>query len=319
MIPAMPSPWRDFWTFFGLAILLLGLVPVSSAVLGTSMDFGAIAARASEQTGVAWTSNLVSVIRLSLAEPGLWLLVLGSAVPTLAALCALGLRGDRAQWSDLAGRLRPFGPRGSSAGSALLSYLVLTVAIVACLFAAFALRGIVSPGEYERSIDVVSSGFVFAVLGAAFLDQGAVLEEAGWRGYATPLLQRSLTPLAAAVIVGVAWSLWHVPRDVVSGTIERLGPAVYLLLFLPAFTLGGVAVSIVASYFMNRAGGSLLPAIMVHGLANDAMGIAGAATIERALTPGHQITKALPFALLALLIWRIAGSRLGHGDQPGSA
>ncbi|HIG44799.1 MAG: CPBP family intramembrane glutamic endopeptidase [bacterium] len=46
------------------------------------------------------------------------------------------------------------------------------------------------------------------------MDQGELLEEAGWRGYATPLLQDGgVNPLMAAVIVGLAWSLWHVPRD----------------------------------------------------------------------------------------------------------
>ena len=62
---------------------------------------------------------------------------------------------------------------------------------------------------------------------------------------------------------------------------------------------------------MNRLGGSLLPAIIVHGLANDAMGIAGLATVERALTPDHQLTKAAPFLALALLITLRSGRQLG--------
>ncbi|WP_420433946.1 hypothetical protein [Hyphobacterium sp.] len=67
-------------------------------------------------------------------------------------------------------------------------------------------------------------------------------------------------------------------------------------------------------YFMNRAGGSLLPAIMVHGLGNDAMGFSGRATIETALTPGHQITKALPFLMVALILILLSGSRLGRSQ-----
>jgi len=84
---------------------------------------------------------------------------------------------------------------------------------------------------------------------------------------------------------------------------------------LPAFTLGTVTISIIAAFFMNRVGGSLIPAILAHGLANDAIGIAGQATIEQALTAGHQITKALPFLAFAILlvIWR--GSRLDYSGE----
>lgn len=63
---------------------------------------------------------------------------------------------------------------------------------------------------------------------------------------------------------------------------------------------------------MNRIGGSLIPAILVHGLANDAIGIAGQATIQQALTPGHQITKALPFLAFAILLVIWQGAMLGY-------
>jgi hypothetical protein len=68
--------WRHFWAFSALSILLLGLVPGLAWVSGSSMDFGALAERASEETGVPWTSSLWDVGRLAVAEPGLWLLLL---------------------------------------------------------------------------------------------------------------------------------------------------------------------------------------------------------------------------------------------------
>ncbi len=304
--------WRLFALFCALALGLLALVPLLSALFGLSMDFAAVAARASEQTGVEWTSSLWNVVQLSLAEPGLWLLVLGSFVPTLAALVTLSLARDRGLWSDLRVRLHPLGRRGEPVGRALLTYALLVVGIVVCLVVAFALRNWLDPGAYARSVDPLSSSLVGAIAMAALLDQGALLEEGGWRGFATPLLQdRVATPLGAAVVVGVAWGLWHVPRDVVGGVIERLGAIEYALLFLPAFVLGCVTSSILASYFMNRIGGSLLPAIMVHGLANDAMGISGTAAMERVLTPFHQLTKVLPFVLLCLVVLWLGGRRLG--------
>ena len=146
----------------------------------------------------------------------------------------------------------------------------------------------------------------------SLVDQGALLEELGWRGFMQPEMQKlALSPLAVAVIVGLAWGLWHLPRDITTGVIERLGPVVYLFQFLPAFVLGTISVSIIAIFFCNRLGGSVIPAIIVHGVTNDALGLSGSASITEALTPFHQITKNLPFAVIAgLTVW-FSGVRLG--------
>ena len=148
--------------------------------------------------------------------------------------------------------------------------------------------------------------------GSQFLDQGAVLEELGWRGFATPELQDAgVAPLKVAVIVGICWGLWHLPRDITTGVIERLGLSSYLALYLPSFVLGTISVSVIASYFMNRLGGSVIPAIVVHGITNDAVGLSGTASIVEALTPYHQITKNLPLALIAVVLVIYSGRSLG--------
>jgi hypothetical protein len=51
---------------------------------------------------------------------------------------------------------------------------------------------------------------------------------------------------------------------------------------------------------------------MVHGLGNDAIGFSGLATNHQALTPHHQITKAVPILLLGALVIGIAGRQLGR-------
>jgi membrane protease YdiL (CAAX protease family) len=201
-------------------------------------------------------------------------------------------------------------------GHAILDYGLVFVLMMGGLIAVFALRSLLPGPEYARPAELVGSGLVGALLGAALLDQGAVLEELGWRGFALPELQASgLSPLAAAVVVGVGWGLWHVPRDLTGGVVERLGVLPYLLLYLPSFLAGTVTVSIIAAYFVNRASGSVIPAIMVHGLANDSVGISGAASMELALSPYHQATKALPFALLAVAILLVAGRSLGLSSR----
>jgi len=42
------------------------------------------------------------------------------------------------------------------------------------------------------------------------------------------------------------------------------------------------------------------------------VGFAGMATIERALTPDHQLSKALPFLALSIGIVLVGGSELGR-------
>ncbi len=309
--------WRRFWAFSALTLVLLALVPGLSALTGVSMDFAPLAQKASEATGVPWTSNLWDVARLALAEPGLWLLPVGSLVPTLAALVVLAAGRDATAWREFMQRWRPLGLSGRPMTSELGSYALLFVSIPVCLWVAYLLRAWIAPGEFVRPEGLFSWGLLSALAFAALLDQGAVLEEGGWRGYAQPLLQeRLLDPLRAAILVGVVWSLWHVPRDVVTGVIERLGLVSYLFLYLPSFTLGTVGVSVVAAWFMNRLGGSLIPAIMIHGLANDSVGISGLTTIERALTPDAQLTRALPTLVLAAGLVAISGRQLGR-TAPG--
>lgn len=313
----MTPAWRSFTGFSVLSVVLLALVPALSVVTGASMDFPALAARASEVSGVAWTSNLWNVVRLARVEPGLFLLLLGSLVPTLAALGMIVVQRGRRGVAAWLRRLHPFGRAGVAWGPALGAYGGLVALLVVCGIVTFLVRDALAPGAYRQAPDLLSLGVVPALLAAAFLDQGAVLEEPGWRGYGTPLLQGAgVRPVTAAFLIGVVWGLWHVPRDVVSGLPAQLGLPVYLFWFLPAFVFGCVAASIVAAFFVNRLHGSVVPAIVVHGLANDAVGISGLATIERALTPAHQLTRALPLCAVALALVWWTGGRLGWlGDR----
>ena len=124
------------------------------------------------------------------------------------------------------------------------------------------------------------------------------------------LISLSESSLHAAIIIGVCWGLWHVRRDITTGVIDRLGILNYIFMFLPSFLLGTISVSVIISFFMNRLNGSIIPAIIIHGITNDAIGISGNASVIEALTPYHQFTKALPFFIIALLLIRIGGKNL---------
>jgi hypothetical protein len=318
-----------FLSFFILAtltpVVLVGMLLVFpqffEAIYGGPVDIDLVIASAADEAGIefgAGSNFLTSFIRLCLVEPLLWLLVLGGAAPSLAgfvvAFCQSGWSGIRTVFT----RFRPWLGNASS-GKALSAYLQLATLMILLELAVYGTRYALG-GEIRAAYTFPGQPFTLAFFGglmlSAFLDQGAFLEEPGWRGFAQPLLQgRMSSPLAASILLGVAWSLWHLPRDIGFGTIEELGLIQYACVYLPAFTLNCVLVSIVATYFCNRTGGSVIPAIMVHGLANDAVGLSGLSS-GITFTPSHQLTKLLPYLLLVALLLFRHGRSLGASDSP---
>jgi uncharacterized protein len=97
--------------------------------------------------------------------------------------------------------------------------------------------------------------FIIAALG----------EELGWRGFALPRLQRVISPLKAAIILGLVHALWHLPTYWL-GTGTHNVPAIWLLLFVTPWTIIGV-------WFYNRSGGSLLFSAGFHGITNASLSI----------------------------------------------
>ena len=84
------------------------------------------------------------------------------------------------------------------------------------------------PGSFEWvNTPILSWSFPLALLASIFLDIGGVTEETGWRGFALPLLQARMTPLAATLIVGLMWGVWHFPArpDILTGAYGLWGGA----------------------------------------------------------------------------------------------
>jgi membrane protease YdiL (CAAX protease family) len=87
-------------------------------------------------------------------------------------------------------------------------------------------------------------------------------EEIGWRGFMQPELQKRFSPLVAALIVSVFWSLWHLPLflngvydanlivGMVSGAIYRIPLAIFL------------------AWFYNRSGGNIFLTMFLHASFN---------------------------------------------------
>lgn len=156
-----------------------------------------------------------------------------------------------------------------------------------------------------------TSGWTIGPLGAAvtgFLLRLVILplEEVGWRGFALPLLQRDHSSLAAAVIVGVAWSPWHLPLFLIPG--ERAGEG--RLLEIAIFLIFVPVLSILFTWLFNRSQGSLLPPVILHASYNTTV---AAAIPPEELGTAFRITGLVVItALCAFLVWRYGPDRLGR-------
>jgi membrane protease YdiL (CAAX protease family) len=91
-------------------------------------------------------------------------------------------------------------------------------------------------------------------------------EELGWRGYALPRLLARRSALAASLILGLLWGLWHLPTFFVPGAPQHGAP-------IPAFLLLTVAYSVLFTWIYLHTGGSVLLATLFHGAINLSQGL----------------------------------------------
>jgi membrane protease YdiL (CAAX protease family) len=85
-------------------------------------------------------------------------------------------------------------------------------------------------------------------------------EEIGWRGYVLPRLQAKYSALTAALVTGVIWGLWHIPKFLTHWDWT------YFALFM----LDTIAKSVLLAWIYNGTRGSLLMVVLAHGIWNTA-------------------------------------------------
>ncbi|HEY5135481.1 MAG TPA: CPBP family intramembrane glutamic endopeptidase [Candidatus Nanopelagicales bacterium] len=96
-------------------------------------------------------------------------------------------------------------------------------------------------------------------------------EETGWRGFAVPQLERTLSPLATALVVAPLWALWHLPHFVIVANLRTFTP-----LLVVGWFFGLTCGSIVLTWLYDGSGGSILLVAVWHALYNLVAGSAAA-------------------------------------------
>lgn len=117
----------------------------------------------------------------------------------------------------------------------------------------------------EAALNVVTSplAIIPSILFATLIP---FIEELGWRGYVLDRLQAQRTALVSTLILGVMWSVWHLPMFFIEGTYQAgLGvgtPAFWL------FLLGVVPLSLPFTWIYNNTARSTLAVILFHAMVN---------------------------------------------------
>lgn len=101
-------------------------------------------------------------------------------------------------------------------------------------------------------------------------------EEAAWRGFALPRLEKRMRPLVAALMLGVLWALWHTPLWFVPGSFQAQLP-------FAGFVVSTVATSVLITWLFDRARGSVLIAALFHAVVDVTIAVTGVMTSGAAL------------------------------------
>jgi membrane protease YdiL (CAAX protease family) len=171
--------------------------------------------------------------------------------PALAGVIALAAYRGRASLVEL--------------GRSLVRWRVPTWLYVAAWFGIVLNLGAVIAGYATGSLQFDAAAFaplkfVMLFFAMAVLD-GPLGEETGWRGVLLPELLRRMSPLTAAILVGIVWYAWHVPLyaadDKLPGLVDHA-----------TFLYSCVALSVIMTWFFLKSGASTLLMIWIHDATN---------------------------------------------------
>jgi len=251
-------------------------------------------------TWVFWLPAIVLGVSFDSAT-GALLLLAGLASPGVAGIAFVYLVYDdrgRADFWNRVTNVRRFGTRGLAVILLVPLGVTLLAGIVDLLF------GGTGPawGEGVSRFGVNPLAILPALF---FATLPPLLEELGWRGYALDRLQLRWSALSASVILGVVWSVWHLPLFFIEGSYQHDAVGFATTEFW-LFMLGIVALSPTFTWIYNGTERSVLGIIVLHGWVNF--------TAEVIVVP-EVVYYPLWFVLAGVLVARLGARTLTTADE----
>lgn len=118
-------------------------------------------------------------------------------------------------------------------------------------------------GEATRNVLTNPSSIVLSILFSSLIP---FIEELGWRGYVLDRMQEKYSALVSSVILGVIWSVWHLPLFFVQGTYQAglgVGTQAFWL-----FILGVLPLNLPFTWIYNNTNRSTLAVFFFHSMVN---------------------------------------------------
>lgn len=130
--------------------------------------------------------------------------------------------------------------------------LIVPILIGTLTFILFELLA-TSPAKYPNLLSFLN--YPILVLLVALIGGGH--EEPGWRGFALPRLLKKSSALTASIIIGIFWSLWHIPLFLTPNAIQHGIPFGWYIINTVAFSM-----ILTRVYARTK---SVVPVMLVHG------------------------------------------------------
>jgi membrane protease YdiL (CAAX protease family) len=186
----------------------------------------------------------------------------GGIMPTLVTLLLLYASRDRQERRDYWQRLFDL----KRINKAWYAVLLLTVPLITAAGVVFdlVLGGLGAELEAASNfIDKPLSLLPFVVFMLLF---GPLPEEMAWRGYALDGLQKRWNALGASLVLGTAWTLWHLPLFLIDGSYQHslgIGTSQFWL-----YMLDKIPQSVLMTWIYNNNRRSTASAVLFHFMVN---------------------------------------------------
>ncbi len=136
---------------------------------------------------------------------------------------------------------------------------------------------------------------------------GILAEEPGWRGFALPRLQARYGALMGSIVLGVLWSLWHIPLILTPGGVTWTGG-------FALFAVGVVALAILHTWVFNSTRASLLSVMLFHAAINTSVRMILPNVPGLSRDHGNLVLVGV-YVLVALVVVVLTKGRLAHAPE----
>ena len=122
---------------------------------------------------------------------------------------------------------------------------------------------------------------------------GPLSEEFGWRGFLQKRVNSEFSPIIGSLVIGITWSLWHLPLFYMPGTSQHD----FNMPFLPFF-VAITSSSLIYTYIYIKSNASLFSAILLHWIGTYIMQVI-ATQVTR--THAYNYLECLPAFLIGII------------------